>query len=529
MLSIKEEQWNSLKDYDNELSRVPHYAFHPEMIPFVGKHYPDARILLVGESHYLDLSDQERILDVAKWYTTPYKEYDFCYPENFNTREVIHNFLVGKRSKAHSMFRNPANALIAALDLYDVNDSEAFCAFAFMNYYQRPAIVYGESIENEETDDEIAHRNLCEVQAILNPVVTVFLSKKAFDSFIRHGGAENKKVEYVNHPTSSKWYNDNGKNKLIRILRESLNDLPKDKVFTVNQHLTIDEAMRILRFQLRDEDKFRVIEKNGRRFRYAGKITIQFYTDEKNEVNEIVWRLIDGDAKLGVGYVVKRRTLWLWRYSTPQGYLDQRDLLNYRELINLLQSLPIGSSLAVAGFKEYEKSNDEADRWFDANDPKAEAYDFLIEEVEDHIRVRETDGRKRAFLARCSKELRYSAIRSLAFLLNRIGFVAMDSNDVFDTMPSVVDYHLCEIAEEAYLHDLKHELQDVGIRLAKGKRAWVQVEANLENYLSMTVFENIIDKLEAAAGNHDIFMVNLMHAGGQEHPMVALWLPSAEL
>ena len=77
MLSIKEEQWNSLKDYDNELSRVLHYAFHPEMIPFVGKHYPDARILLVGESHYLDLSDQERILDVAKWYTTPYKNTTF--------------------------------------------------------------------------------------------------------------------------------------------------------------------------------------------------------------------------------------------------------------------------------------------------------------------------------------------------------------------------------------------------------------------------------------------------------------------
>ena len=528
MLSIREEQWNSLKDFDNEFCRIPHYTYHPEMMPFVGKHYPEARILLIGESHYLEPSDRERILDVSKWYTTPSKKYDFCYPENFNTREVIHNFLVGKRSKAHSMFRNPANALIAALDLHDVSDSEAFCAFAFMNYYQRPASVYGKSIENKETDDEIAHRNLCEVQAVLNPAMTVFLSKKAFDSFIRHGGAENEKIEYVNHPTSSKWYNDNGKNKLIRFFRESLDDLPKDEVLTVNQHLTIDEAMRILRFQLRDKDKFRIIEKNGRRFRYAGKITIQFYTDEKNEVSEIVWRLIDGDAKLGVGYVVKRRTLWMWRYSTPQGYLDQSDILNYRELIYLIQSLPIGSSLAVAGFKEYEKSIADIDRWFDESDPKAEAYDFIIEEAEDHIRVRETGGRKRAFQVRCSKELRFSAIRSLSFLLNRIGFVAVDSNDVFDTMPSVVDYHLCEIAEETYLHDLKQELHEMGTRLAKGKRAWVQVEANLENDFSLSMFEDIIVKLEATEENRDVFMVSLMQADGLAHPAAAFWLPSAE-
>ena len=46
--------WKSIKDYDDELKKIEHYKKHNEMLPYIGKHYKQARILLVGESHYVN-------------------------------------------------------------------------------------------------------------------------------------------------------------------------------------------------------------------------------------------------------------------------------------------------------------------------------------------------------------------------------------------------------------------------------------------------------------------------------------------
>ena len=47
------KNWQSVTDYDAELKGIEHYKIHSEMLPYVGKNYKKAKILLVGEDHAL--------------------------------------------------------------------------------------------------------------------------------------------------------------------------------------------------------------------------------------------------------------------------------------------------------------------------------------------------------------------------------------------------------------------------------------------------------------------------------------------
>ena len=195
-----------------------------------------------------------------------------------------------------------------------------------------------------------------------------------------------------------------------------------------------------------------------------------------------------------------------------------------------IQDKDIGH-LAVVGFADYHGKINCVDGWFDAGDPRANAYSYIIEEAGDHILVREMTGDQRAFLVCCGKENQFAAIRSLALLLNKIGFAAMDNDDVFRYMPSVVDYYVYEIAGDAFLHDLRQELRDVTAHLEAGKQPWVQIEGNLEKELSFSDHESINDKIEKASGNtgdRDVFMYSLQFVEERDPPVVAFWLPSPE-
>ncbi len=191
----------------------------------------------------------------------------------------------------------------------------------------------------------------------------------------------------------------------------------------------------------------------------------------------------------------------------------------------------IPCQLGVVGFADYQGKINYVDGWFDVGDPQANAYSYIIEEAGDHIRVREMTGDQRAFLVCCGKENQFAAIRSLALLLNKIGFAAMDHDDVFRYMPSVVDYYVYEIAGDAFLHDLRQELRDVTAHLEAGKQPWVQIEGNLEKELSFSDIESINDKIEKAAGNtgdRDVFMYSLQLVEERDPPVIAFWLPSPE-
>lgn len=189
------------------------------------------------------------------------------------------------------------------------------------------------------------------------------------------------------------------------------------------------------------------------------------------------------------------------------------------------------NQLAVVGFADYQGEINCVDGWFDVDDPQANKYSYIIEEAEDHIRVREMTGNQRAFLVRCGKEKLFAAIRSLALLLNKIGFIAMDDDDVFQYMPSIVDYYVYEIIGDAYLHDLRQALRDVEVHLEPGKQPWVQIEYGQINELSLSDIESIFENINRATGNtdhRDVFMYSLQFVEERNPPVVAFWLPSPE-
>lgn len=161
-------------------------------------------------------------------------------------------------------------------------------------------------------------------------------------------------------------------------------------------------------------------------------------------------------------------------------------------------------------------------------DPQANAYNYIIEEAGDHIRVREMNGDHRAFLVCCGREDLLSAIRSLALLLNKIGYIAMDNDDVFRYMPSVVDYSVYEIAGDACLHGLSQVLRDVPAHLEIGKQPWVQIEGDLAK---LSDIESIVFKIEKATGNTGdrfTFMYSAQSVEERNPPVIAFWLPSPE-
>ncbi len=85
---------------DTQLLAAPHYQRYPTLLPWVGTGYQGAelKILLLGESHYLDKSASFHH-DADAWYRgLPIPAADLKW---MNTRGVIQNGLK-KRSQDHS-------------------------------------------------------------------------------------------------------------------------------------------------------------------------------------------------------------------------------------------------------------------------------------------------------------------------------------------------------------------------------------------------------------------------------------------
>lgn len=323
MAQIFEKEWESIVDYDEQLKNVSHYRVHPEMMPFIGRNYPKTRILILGESHYVCPEDREMISD--EWYEA-WDNKGFKSPKHFDTRHVVNYFLRERRSKAHSMFRNPAKALIEAWELENVSDSEAFTAFSFMNYFQRPAVNEGKSIQASSKDKKCAYDTLRAVADITKPQKVIFLSKKAFDAFLESGGElDGIGFEWTYHPTSKYWNYSEGKEKIERMLRET----PNRPNFCRDGAIDYGTANDILS---KKENPYFMIGKKGKRF-WENWIGIKVYeSKESSRVSKIVWYYLDEKRRIGVGYIVKTRVLWIWDYDRRE-YLLEKDLSDYSRQI----------------------------------------------------------------------------------------------------------------------------------------------------------------------------------------------------
>lgn len=192
--------------FDPQLMGIPHFALHPNYLPWVGPSYRNAelKILLLGESHYLPEGVSYHH-DADAWYSgMRVTESDLKW---ITTRSVIRNGLRTKwKGRSKTIFRN----LSAALRLSGFSQEEdPFASVAFMNFFQRPAEVTGESIQVKEIDRQISSATVASVVSCLQPDLVFFCSalasKNRTDGLIQALKSSGCDVGYTCHPAIAWW------------------------------------------------------------------------------------------------------------------------------------------------------------------------------------------------------------------------------------------------------------------------------------------------------------------------------------
>lgn len=300
--------WKSCTDYDDDLSKIEHYKKHPEMMPYIGKHYNEARILLVGESHYVNNIQY----DIDYWYNSGVSNELKAYENWFTTRHVVGNFMKRIRSRAHGMFGNPAKEIIRASQK-NISDSEAFAVCAFMNYFQRPESSKGGSISTNEksnnNDNKFAYETFQQVYEIIKPKIIIFLSKKAYWSYIKNAdmvGNVIPNIDCVVHPTCRHWNSENGKIAFSKLLDKV--DLSKVNFSEIKlpNYNDLKKAMptRILSLETTYKSKKFVED----------KINIKIH-NKNGTVYKVIWYFKSNDRRYEIGYDTKYNTALIWNYD----------------------------------------------------------------------------------------------------------------------------------------------------------------------------------------------------------------------
>lgn len=200
----------SSKRFDeNLLSIIDHYKKYPEMLPWVGCDYEKEsfKLLLVGESHYLD-KDITYHHNASAWYgglTLPDKDKNWIYTRKVISIGIEQNW----KSKPKTIYRNADKALMETR--YYSDDKTAFTKLAFTNYFQRPAEHTGKSIKASKIDQEASSRVFNAVVEILTPDAVVFISSLAYKEAKAGGVLSHLDLLSIpflrtSHPATAWWY-----------------------------------------------------------------------------------------------------------------------------------------------------------------------------------------------------------------------------------------------------------------------------------------------------------------------------------
>ena len=189
------------------------YNLHPELTPFIGKLYPKAplKVLFLGESHYLPAAYNHKV--GQEWYERSTASYGFSTEALawLNTAAIIRHDVIecNYKNPAHNIYRNIGKVYGEVFAKGDYPQALEYIAFG--NYFLRPAEVCGESIIINSWDEEVrSFQQLAALEKQLQPALIVFVSKKAYESFVRVAQAQGatallSKVKSVPHPNSAWW------------------------------------------------------------------------------------------------------------------------------------------------------------------------------------------------------------------------------------------------------------------------------------------------------------------------------------
>lgn len=221
--------------YDEVLkTRLKHLVLHPNYLPHIGKNYELARAktFIIAESHYLPEIYNNKFT-AEDWYLNPKSIYEAINGDKgwFETRGVISEYQKPTvLSPGHRIFLNLENAF-KEID----KDRKLFEECVYLNYFQRPAEVQGDSLNIHKIDSEVALENLLVLIEILQPNKIIFVSSKAYADFVKNTTESMRKqlpyIGSVPHPSASSWWNRKspkyglkgqsatGKEKFLRIMK----------------------------------------------------------------------------------------------------------------------------------------------------------------------------------------------------------------------------------------------------------------------------------------------------------------------
>lgn len=223
---------------EKQLDNIEFYKLHPSLKPFVGKKYEanelGKKILLVGESHYVKEPLPEITSDsllTAWWTETPPQIYDTSW---YNTRGTVSKFMSGESFLALALFREPCKVYNQCVYNSKYQNRQDICnifdEFAFMNYFQLPALYERISLWNSLlkfngeikkpcglSDDiwkktaEESYKVFLKVVDVLKPDNIIFLSSAAYNAFCTSQKKDKEqtfdmnKISATVHPTCPWW------------------------------------------------------------------------------------------------------------------------------------------------------------------------------------------------------------------------------------------------------------------------------------------------------------------------------------
>lgn len=252
-------------NYDDDLKRIrvketgySHFETHYSYMPFIGDKFEDSifgkRILFVAESHYISSKtsvknkEEERWPRIAAelgvkdnynkvnddfskiWYSSEWNSSKIkdIVEENYgsdyyNTRRILDSF-VSNNYKGRAItitFGYPLKSMEPdylqrqrKISMNEIDKSK-FSNFAFMNFFQRPSLKTGCTIEDNKQDCCISTNILNQVIEILKVDKVFIISKKAGNAYTGH--EECKYAAIVNtlvHPCSRIWYTSESDKKI---------------------------------------------------------------------------------------------------------------------------------------------------------------------------------------------------------------------------------------------------------------------------------------------------------------------------
>lgn len=245
------------------------YKYHPFLIPFVGKDYPQndkKKFLFVMESHYLPDSSSfyklhYNMLDTEEekneWLKNQWYDYDFSWKELQSspeseislctedidyicTESVVKNN-IKNNNKFKALFRNMLKPIF---NIENDRIENTIKSIAFMNYFLRPSECTGVSIKGKDIDELFSYLNLIRVWKALGEPYIIICSAKVKKSFNRYWKKHNAILDefenqipednlcLCNHPSNRSW---NRKRKV--------SEAEKEKYGLKNEYTTSDEIL----------------------------------------------------------------------------------------------------------------------------------------------------------------------------------------------------------------------------------------------------------------------------------------------